>query len=125
MMTIPSILTVPQNFFANFTKLNKVELTSATTLLDNCFMNCISLTTIELLSVKTIIGDYHFSGCTNLKSIGLQSLEKVNYDGMSIFRNCTQLSELKLPNQPPTLFNKEIFTNAGIIPNIILLDNTG
>lgn len=121
---LPLLSTVPNGLFANLTKLTKINLTSASILNDGCFKNCNNLTKIYLPSVKTIIGDSHFQGCTKLNSISLPSLEIVDSAGSLIFGNCSHLSNLLLPNLPPSLFNESVFINAGAMPNISLLDKT-
>ena len=85
-------------------------------------MNCISLSKLDLSSIKTLNGDSHFKDCTNLIDIGLSSLEIVDKQSSRIFENCRQLKTLKLPNEPPKMFNENIFVNAGTIPSIELIN---
>lgn len=49
----------------------------------------------------------------------------MNPEGSLIFKNCNNLANLTLPNEPPSIFHKEIFINAGTTPNIHLIDESG
>lgn len=123
-VSLSSVSSIPIGLFATFEKLNDVYIPSATILNDNCFLNCVSLKSISLPSVTQIFGDNHFCGCTNLESIYLPSLVTVDREGSSIFRSCNKLKNLTLPNEPPSIFHKDVFKNAGTVPTIHLLDDS-
>ena len=42
---------------------------------------------------------------------------------LNIFKNCSKLSQIKLGNDPPLLFNENVFVNAGIVPNVSIPNN--
>lgn len=124
-VSLPSLMVVPHDLFNGFNKLESVSLHSAIQLDGSCFMDCSSLKTIDLKSATILIGDYHFTGCKQLSEIDFSSLETVDKNSSHVFGNCNELKTLRLSNEPPKMFNKNIFVNAGTIPIIKLNDETG
>ena len=124
-VNLPLLLTVPSYLFANFSDLKTIKLDTASMLHRECFKNCISLIDLELPNVRIIDGDSHFEGCSNLKTIDLSSLSTVHQSSSRIFMNCAELEELRFGIEPPYLFNEDIFTNAGVIPNITIPSSLG
>lgn len=67
----------------------------------NCFMNCSSLEAVEFKPSEIIeLPNGLFSGCSNLKSVeGLETLEKAEKLGSSIFKDCKLLeNKILLPH---------------------------
>ena len=124
-VSLPSLMAVPHDLFNGFDKLESVFLPSVIQLDGNCFMDCTSLKTIDLKSATILTGDYHFTGCKQLMEIDFSSLEIVDKKSSHIFGNCKELKTLRLPNEPPKMFNENIFLNAGTIPKISLINETG
>ena len=69
-------------------------------------------------SVKTI--DYSaFEDCTNLKDVNLGKIESLSFD---VFKNCTALTSIKIPNTLKQGAVSKIFTNCSNLTNITLED---
>lgn len=124
-ISFPLLTTIPSKTFANLAKLTSIQLDTASILHKECFKNCVSIENIELSNIRIIDGDSHFEGCSNLKTIDLSSLSSVHQSASHIFMNCNKLSTLKLGIEPPTIFNEDVFNNAGILPYISIPSEIG
>ena len=124
-ISLPLLTTIPSNLFAELRKLKTIQLNTASIMLQESFKNCISLENLELPNLRNIIGDSHFEGCINLKTIDLSSLSTVHLSSSHIFGNCNQLSNIKLGMEPPNQFNEDIFKNAGVVPSISIPSENG
>jgi hypothetical protein len=60
------------------------------------FRNCTSLQRIRIPSTVKVIGEYAFSGCSQLMHVELrEGLESI---GQRAFRNCTSLQRIRIPS---------------------------
>lgn len=110
---------IPNACFKECRKLTDVKLPDlAEAIYDECFMYASSLTSIKFGTSINHIGIQAFARCTSLTSIEIPN----NKDGKSLyiyhaaFKNCEQLSEVKIYN-PSVIFQKvnegyEIFTGC-------------
>lgn len=87
----------------------------------NCFMDNTSIyyAYIEGIEGTTTLGDYCFSGCTNLKKIVLKS---INGFGVGCFDSCTTLSDIILPNNI-TQVNRGFFFQCESLKQITIPNN--
>ena len=69
-------------------------------------------------SVKTIENDA-FTDCTKLKDVNLGKIESLSFN---VFKNCTALTSLKIPNTLKQGPVAKIFTNCSNLTNITLED---
>ena len=98
-----SITTLGLSVFQGCTNLTSVDLSRCTTIGNRAFYGCSALTSITGLqnvaglSNVTGLGEYAFSGCTNLASeINLSSCTSI---GQYAFNNCSSLTSITLPNR--------------------------
>ena len=119
-ISLPLSTTIPSSLFSNLQKLRIVNLNSTSTMQDGSFKNCISLEKVELPKVNLITGDSHFDNCVSLKNVDLSGLKTVDQSASNIFNRCNFLTEIKLGDDPPNLFNESVFVNAGVVPNILI-----
>ncbi len=84
--------------FSNCNKLNTITLNDGlTTIQYYAFSWCSELENIEIPATVNRIEDGVFYGCSKIKSIDLSKV--VNYlNGYQLFRGCTSLATIKLPN---------------------------
>ena len=71
---------------------------SITEIQNYAFYNCGGITEITLSDSLTNIGDYAFAGCTGLLAIDLSVCTNLASIGASVFYNCSNLANVKLPN---------------------------
>ena len=117
-ISLPLLTTIPSSLFSNLQKLRIVNLNSTSTMQDGSFKNCISLEKVELPQANLMTGDSHFDNCVSLKNADLSGLKTVDQSASNIFNRCNFLTEIKLGDDPPNLFNENIFVNAGVVPKI-------
>lgn len=117
---LPLLNTIPDRFFSDLRKLKKVDLNSTSTIRDGCFKNCVSLEKMDLSSVTLMTCDSQIDVFSSLKIVDFSGLKNVNKTASLIFNQCNNLTEIKLGNEPPNLFNESVFVNAGVVPNILI-----
>lgn len=97
--TSATFTTVPSHMFYGCTALVSMPYPRPTVAYESAFYNCSKLSNIDLSQLSTI-KQYAFYGCTSLPSIlensKLTSLH--NTAAYGIFKNCTSLSYISLPN---------------------------
>lgn len=81
------------------------------------FEGCTNLKTISMNSVKKI-GSYAFYGCTNLETVSMNSLETI---GMCAFLDCTNLKSVSMNSVK--LIDYSAFTSCKSLTDIILPDS--
>lgn len=96
--------------FENCTMLTNITLSDGLTSITTYgFMNCTNLTNITIPNSVTKIGGAAFSNCHSLISIIIpDSVTEVGggdgiWDNLSVFRSCTSLVHVALPDRTPTL----------------------
>ena len=70
---------------------------------DQIFKDSDTLLNVELPSKCKRIGEYEFSGCINLGSIGFQDDTKLEYIDDFAFQNCKSLTEFTIPQSVESL----------------------
>lgn len=151
-LTIPnSVTTIGSGAFYNCIGLTAIEIpNSVISIGEEAFQNCSSLTAIEIPNSVTSLGDRAFEGCSSLESISINSnsiLSKaytakynlshafgkqvktcvignnVTSIGDNAFRDCTGLTEIKIPNSVITIGSHAFYCCSGltkvIIPNSV------
>ena len=111
-ITIPSEVTsIGNNAFETCYSLASITIPSgATSIGSSAFSGCNSLTSITIPSGVTSVGGSTFNGCRSLASITIPS--GVASIGSSAFSSCYGMAEYHfLRTTPPTLINKNAFTN--------------
>lgn len=122
--------------FSGCSSLKEIDLSSLETVESwaiKIFEGCSQLATINLPSkeplqfhkntFKDMPNVKHFEGCYSIEKVDLSGLKTVNQTSENIFKNCSKLSQIKLGNEPPLLFNENVFVNAGIDPNVSIPNN--
>lgn len=116
---IPSQYTVVEkDSFSGCVNLKSVILNNVTEIGNNAFSGCTSLENIDLAKVE-LIGQSAFNG-TNLTTVTLSN--KVNNIGASTFANCSNLSELIIPDSV-TRIDNYAFENDVSLTHINLSNN--
>ena len=121
-VTMGSSVEIGADAFNGCTGLTKVTLGSSVEIGADAFNGCTELSDIDLSEV-TRIGVRAFSECEKLKSVDLSSLADVPGTpyirglGGSAFRNCTELTEVKVPI---TVNTTESFVGCIAISDITL-----
>ena len=120
-----------ENKIENLKCTNSIELTGnvtipgliegkeVVTIGDNAFKGASNITGVIVPdSVKTIENDA-FADCTKLKDVNLGKIESLSFD---VFKNCTALTSIKIPNTLKQGAVSKIFTNCSNLTNITLED---
>ena len=96
-----------------------IEGKEVVTIGDNAFKGASNITGVVVPdSVKTI--EYNaFTDCTNLKDVNLGKIESLSF---AVFKNCTALTSIKIPNTLKQGAVSKIFTNCSNLTNITLED---
>ena len=81
-----------------------------------------TITSVVIPSSYTHIGDYIFSGCTNLESVTLN--EGLGTIGMYCFQNCSKLTTVAFPNSLKTINSYAFYGCTGITTFTYDHDNT-
>ena len=105
--------------FTNCSNLTNITLEDGLTVIPSFLCAGTAITEITVPdSVKTI--DYSaFEDCTNLKDVNLGKIESLSFD---VFKNCTALTSIKIPNTLKQGAVSKIFTNCSNLTNITLED---
>lgn len=99
----------------NFSKNDKVK-----QIWDNLFRDCINIKSISLPQSLRSIGQFAFSGLTNLKEIS--TYDNVETIGASCFEGCTALESAKLSKNLKAL-NDRVFYGCSSLDNFIVPDS--
>lgn len=111
-ITIPSTITViSSSAFQSCYSLSSIHIPSGvTSIAASAFYDCRSLESITIPGNVTNIENSAFNGCYSLASVTIPN--KVTSIGSSAFSNCYSLKYIYLlSTTPPTLSNKNAFTN--------------
>lgn len=88
-------------------KVTKLTITGATYIGKNAYNGFTSLTGVSLPDTVTKLGAYAFTGCTNLKTINLNTVSEI---GTGAFKGCTALTGITLSDKLTTI---ELSTFSG------------
>ncbi|EAX98649.1 surface antigen BspA-like [Trichomonas vaginalis G3] len=108
--TLP-LVTVISEFAFKSTNLTIINFPKLSKLYSESFMNCKQLTKVNLTGLTELVGDSHFSGCSESKIFVLSNLQNVSETSLNIFDGCVNMDELYLGDKPPKEFNEEVFKN--------------
>lgn len=131
----PQFTTIPQRAFASCSALTEIHLLAKQCGLGtSAFYNCLKLTSFDMSNI-TGIQSQTFNGCNALVDIDLSKLTSIDYmsfrdcksltsvnlssliqiAGQSSFYGCTSLTEVILPDIPPSLYSTNCFpvSNTG------------
>ena len=103
------------------TVLQKIVITSGTSIPENAFSNARYLTSVTLPDTITSIGKYAFSGCIALPEITIPS--GVTIIEEATFTGCSLLETVILPSNL-TKIDKSAFTGCGSLKNITIPSST-
>lgn len=95
---LPKSCALSSTVFAGCTNLTEVVLPKDLTMIrEGTFSGCSSLYSIEIPESVKIIEPDAFYGCSSLASINLSKLSLLSNISGSVFKNCTKLTTVKLP----------------------------
>ena len=101
-VTITSGTTIEKSAFRYCESLVSIELSdSVKSIESDAFLNCTSLSSVELGNSVMSIGSYAFYDCSSLKSVEFPN--SVISVGNAAFSGCTALSSIKIPSNVTTI----------------------
>lgn len=89
---------------------------------DYAFANRTGLRSVTLPDTITVIGVGAFSGCTDLRSIRLPKRVEMRFFGHELFKGCTSLEEVSVPEGPNGL-GKDMFSGCASLKRVVLPDS--
>ena len=95
----------------SITEITAGDLEGISTIYTYAFYNIKSLTSVTFPSSIISIGEFAFFGCHLLGSIRFGGDSKIEIIGANAFNWCAKLSEVYLPETPPTLADVNAFAN--------------
>jgi len=120
-----------ENKIENLKCTNSIELTGnvtipgliegkeVVTIGDNAFKGASNITGVVVPDSVKEIKNNSFTDCTKLKDVNLGKIESLSFD---VFKNCTALTSIKIPNTLKQGAVSKIFTNCSNLTNITLED---
>lgn len=109
------------NLFRGCTALQTISMPKAGSVSNSMFYGCTALTVVSFPQATTI-GISAFHGCSNLAEASFPKATNIDSDA---FYACTKLATLKLPADPPTVSDSEVFRGCASKRSLTLLGTDG